>query len=288
MRLSQLIKRSLRYYWRNNLAVVLGVAVAVAVLAGALLVGDSVRASLRNLVVERLGQTSFVVTSPNFFRGQLASDIQNDSRFVASGFRSVCPLISLEGTVTHEASKRVASSIRVYGVDDRFWTFNQREGTGPKNRNSFISENLARELGTTGSDSLLLQIQKPSEIPLESLHSKKEDLGKTLRLTLSGVLNAEALGEFSIQAQQSGVRAVYVPLDLLQREIEQTDKVNLLLISETTGSESTVKETVLNSILRERVTLADLGVQLRPVMLEDQASISLEHESKVIDDLLAR
>jgi len=288
MRLPQLIKRSLRYYWRNNLAVVLGVAVAVAVLAGALLVGDSVRASLRNLVVERLGQTSFVVTSPNFFRAQLASDIQNDSRFVASGFRSVCPLISLEGTVTHEASKRVASSIRVYGVDDRFWTFNQREGTGPKNRNSFISESLARELGTTGSDSLLLQIQKPSEIPLESLHSKKEDLGKTLRLTLSGVLSAEALGEFSIQAQQSGVRAVYVPLDRLQSEIEQTDKVNLLLISETTGSESTVKETVLNSILRERVTLADLGVQLRPVMLEDQASISLEHESKVIDDVLAR
>ena len=288
MRLSQLIKRSLSYYWRNNLAVVLGVAVAVAVLAGALLVGDSVRASLRNLVVERLGQTSFVVTSPNFFRAQLASDLQNDPRFVANGFRSVCPLISLEGTVTHEASKRVASSIRVYGVDDRFWTFNQREGAGPKNRNSFISESLARELGTTGSDSLLLQIQKPSEIPLESLHSKKEDLGKTLRLTLGGVLSAEALGEFSIQAQQSGVRAVYVPLDLLQREIEQTDKANLLLISETTGNESAAKETALSSILRGRVTLADLGVQLRPVTLEGQASISLEHQSKVIDDLLAR
>ena len=263
-------------------------AVAVAVLAGALLVGDSVRASLRNLVVERLGQTSFAVTSPNFFRAQLASDIQNDPRLVASGFRSVCPLISLEGTVTHEASKRVASSIRVYGVDDRFWTFNQREGGAPKNRNSFISESLARELGTTVSDSLLLQIQKPSEIPLESLHSRKEDLGKTLRLTLGGVLSAEALGEFSIQAQQSGVRAIYVPLDLLQREIEQTDKVNLLLISETTGNESAAKETALSNILRERVTLADLGVQLRPVTLEDQASISLEHDSKVIDDLLAR
>ena len=105
---------------------------------------------------------------------------------------------------------------------------------------------------------------------------------------MGGVLSAEALGEFSIQAQQSGVRAIYVPLDLLQREIEQTDKVNLLLISETTGNESAVKEAALSSILRERVTLADLGVQLRPVTLEDQASISLEHDSKVIDDLLAR
>ena len=49
MQTSTLIKRNLIHYWRTNLAVVLGVATAVAVLAGALLVGDSVRASLRDL-----------------------------------------------------------------------------------------------------------------------------------------------------------------------------------------------------------------------------------------------
>ena len=41
MRFTDLLTRSLRHYWRTNLAVVLGVATAVAVLAGALLVGDS-------------------------------------------------------------------------------------------------------------------------------------------------------------------------------------------------------------------------------------------------------
>jgi hypothetical protein len=39
MRSVQLIKRNLGHYWRTNAAVVGGVAVAVAVLAGALLVG---------------------------------------------------------------------------------------------------------------------------------------------------------------------------------------------------------------------------------------------------------
>src|SRR5215207_746379 len=58
-----LIVNSLRYYWRTNLAVVIGVATAVAVLAGALLVGDSVRGSLRDLVVGRLGKTDYVVIS---------------------------------------------------------------------------------------------------------------------------------------------------------------------------------------------------------------------------------
>ena len=47
--------RGLRHYWRTNLAVVLGVAVAVSVLAGALVVGASVKASLRELAVSRLG-----------------------------------------------------------------------------------------------------------------------------------------------------------------------------------------------------------------------------------------
>ena len=42
----RLVHRSLAHYWRTNVAVVIGVAIAVAVLAGALLVGESVRASL--------------------------------------------------------------------------------------------------------------------------------------------------------------------------------------------------------------------------------------------------
>src|SRR5262245_39071379 len=118
MQISQLLKRSLAYYWRTNLAVVLGVTTAVAVLAGALLVGDSVRASLRDLVTQRLGQTSFVIPSRNFLRAQLATDIQTDPQFLAGGFIDACPLISLPGTVTHESSKRVASTIKVYGVDE--------------------------------------------------------------------------------------------------------------------------------------------------------------------------
>ena len=63
-----LVVRSTLYYWRTNLAVVLGVATAVSVLAGALLVGDSVRGSLRDLVLERLGRTDHVLASSGFFR----------------------------------------------------------------------------------------------------------------------------------------------------------------------------------------------------------------------------
>src|SRR5947207_15886200 len=110
MRDSRLIFRGLTYYWRTNVAVVLGVATAVAVLGGALLVGDSVRGSLRDLVLHRLGRTDAVVTSTGFFREALAGDLRADASF-AGVVDSMAPLIVLEGGVGDQASGRRASRV---------------------------------------------------------------------------------------------------------------------------------------------------------------------------------
>src|SRR6185436_1195954 len=123
---------------------------------------------------------------------------------------------------------------------------------------------------------------KPSDIPLESLHSKKDDLGKTLRLNLAEILDSAALGEFSIQPQQSGVRAVFVPLSLLQTELEQPGKVNLILVSERSRSNAAA----LNEIMRRRITFEDLGIKLRPLNVDNQSILSLEHESKMVSNSL--
>jgi hypothetical protein len=270
---------------------VLGVAAAVAVLAGALLVGDSVRASLRDLVVQRLGNTDYVITSQGFFREQLASDIQSDPQFAAGALTATCPLIASEGTITHEPSKRVGSRVRVYGVDDRFWRFNGALGKQPpQNREAFISEALSRELGANAGDSLILRVQKPSDIPIESLHSKKEDLGSTLRLTVKETLAADALGEFAIQPQQGAVRAIFIPLKSLQKEIAQEGKINLVLVSEAPKpSESTSQSAVddqLGRILKTRASLEDFGIKLRTV--GEPPGISLEHDSRMINESLAK
>src|SRR5580658_9271985 len=108
-----LVARNLLYYKRTNAAVILGVATAIAVLTGALLVGDSVRASLRDLVLGRLGKTEGVVTSAQFFREQLSSAVPGSA-----------PMIVMQGIVTHEKDGRRAAHVSVYGVDDRFWKFN--------------------------------------------------------------------------------------------------------------------------------------------------------------------
>src|SRR6186997_529449 len=116
--INRLVRRSLIYYWRTNLAVIAGVATAVAVLAGALLVGDSVRGSLRDLVRQRLGKTDRIIVSTGFFREALAAELQADAR-LAAVYGAPVPIITLQAAVSEQGSGRRASRVQVYGVDDR-------------------------------------------------------------------------------------------------------------------------------------------------------------------------
>ena len=223
MTLFRLVRRSATYHWRTNLAVVLGVATAVSVLGGALLVGDSVRGSLRDLALARLGNTHVAVTSAGFFREEIAPQLATADTH-SGGF---APLVVATGFVTHEPSGKRAGSVTVYGVDERFWTFHGvRPPAGPA-----VSQALASELGASDGDVLLVRLQRPSEIPIESLFGRKEEIGRTIRLTLSDVLPRERLGEFSLRQQQSELRAVFAPLRRIQRDLGVADRVNTVVMS---------------------------------------------------------
>ena len=143
MNLSTVTIRSAVYYWRTNLAVTLGVAAAVSVLAGALVVGDSVRGSLRDIALGRLGRTDQVLSSMGFFREGLSNDVKS-----AFGATDVAPLIVADAFVTLESSGRRASNVIVYGVDERFWKF---QGLPPVD-GVMISPALAAEVGAKDGD----------------------------------------------------------------------------------------------------------------------------------------
>src|SRR3954471_8565296 len=72
----RLILRNLLYFRWANLAVLLGMAVATAVLTGALMVGDSVRGSLRALAMQRLGPVDQALVSTRFFEQSLVDRIR--------------------------------------------------------------------------------------------------------------------------------------------------------------------------------------------------------------------
>jgi len=199
---SNLIRRSLLHYWRTNLAVIAGVGIAVSVLAGALLVGDSVRGSLKDLFLGRLGRATHVLSAAHFFPEDLANRIQRQPDF-PKRFENLCPLIVTEGVVTHQESRRRASEVKVYGVDERFWRFHDSSsdvGYAMSQREAFVSTPLATELGVHPGDSVLLRLEAHSDIPAESLHGRRENQGRTVRLAARLVLPSGGVGEFSLNA----------------------------------------------------------------------------------------
>jgi len=252
-----LVHRAVFYYWRTNLAVVLGVATAVAVLAGALLVGDSVRGSLRDLVLERIGRTDRAIVSTGFFREALGDDLAREGALAGAA-----PLIAVEGTVGDQASGRRASRVLVYGVDDRFWRFHGIAGvSGPAGRDALVSQALATDIGAAAGNTVLVRIERPSAIPIESLHGRKEDAGRTLRLDVRAVLGAADLGEFSLRPQQGVVRAVFVPLARIQQDLEMRGRVNTLLIANGASAD----HAALDRLLRARFAIEDVGLTTRVV-----------------------
>ena len=278
MDFGRLVRRSLTFYWRTNIAVVLGVATAVSVLSGALLVGHSVRGSLADLMRQRLGSADLVIASPVFFRERLAADIAAHPRFGAA-FKASAPLIMADAVVTEQDSGRRAGHVTVYGIDDRFWRFHAVAPVALGDREAALSPALAREIGARQDAAILVRVQRPSDIPLESLQSRKEDLGRTLRLTTRAILAPSSLGEFSLKAEQGDVMAVFVPLDRLRAELEVGERVNAVLVSRSAaagGGEA------LDAILADVIAPADVGLTVRAS--DDGRVVIVESSASLMDD----
>ena len=285
----RLILRALAHYWRTNTAVVAGVATAVAVLAGALVVGDSVRGTLRRLALDRIGATDFAVTSPHFVREALAAEIASDARFAAK-FALVTPLVVTEGLVTAQVSGRRAGRVLVYGVDERFWRFHGVDPQPIGDREALISPALAGDLGLAAGDAALVRLQMPSAIPLESLQSDKDSIGRTLRVTIARAFTHEPLSDFALQPRQGEIRALFVPLRRLQAELEVTGRANTLLVAAGESATGTLAD--LELLLRDHASLADSSLRLErlprrhALSVETDAGFLTDGAVKAIEDAL--
>lgn len=275
-----LIACGLRYYWRTNIAVVAGVAIAVSVLAGALLVGASVRASLRGLVDERLGRTAIAVVGQGFFRQALADDIKRSDGF-ATQFADAATLIAIDASVTHESSGREASRIAVYGIDEAFFRLHGVTGVeAPTGRQALLSPGLAAELGANADDGLLLRVQKPSAIPADTLAGRRNDTSRAVRLTTRETLAPERMGEFTLRPQQEAVRAVFVPIARLQRDLDLAGRANVVLLSAI--GDPAPQPATAERVLNQAATLSDFG--LRIIRNEAQHALIVESETGTIKD----
>ena len=256
MKTGTLIARSLRFYWRTHLGVLAGTAVATAVLVGALLVGNSVRYSLRRLALLRLGDTQLALASGGrFFRAKLADEVASQLDATAA------PALMLRGTATAADTEAFAPSVQVLGVENRFWRLGGSDDliASAGEDDLVINERLANELGAEIGDAVVLRIEKPSLMSRDAPLSADAESKVAVRLSIGAVAGDEQFGRFSLQANQVATPTAYLPLSRLQRLVDSPGRANLLLL----GGKGKLTLQRAEAALRKCWRLADAQLSLR-------------------------
>ena len=219
----RLLARSLLHFRAINCAVSLGVGVGAAVLAGALIVGSSVRGSLRSLAIDRLGAIDMAAVGERYFREQVADTVAWPGP-AATG-------ILIRGSAENAQSGMRASKIRIHGVDAEFWGFYGLEDPGIGNREALINRRVANELGAAEGDDILLRFHTDTLVPAESVMGRKADNVRMARLRVISIIEDSGPGRFGLSPQQQLPYNIYVSKRQLQQALDQPARANALFLA---------------------------------------------------------
>jgi putative ABC transport system permease protein len=247
----RLIWRSLTHHARAHLGVVLGAMVGSAALIGALLVGDSVRGTLRDMALARLAEVTVALDGGDrFFRDALSDELPFPAAAVAN----------LAGTASRADGEARANNVHVIGIDDRIERVAPRAPRFTTNETEAVVLNtaLASHLRVKAGDSVLLRVQKPSLLSREAPITPQQDSAVALRLKVKAIAADDEFGRFSLRASQIPPHNAFVPLGVLQQRLELGQRGNILLATKVTEREA-------QKALAARWQLADAELQLMPL-----------------------
>src|SRR3954462_4682426 len=215
---------SLRFHARAHFGVLLGAIVGSAALAGALIVGDSVRGTLREFALRRLGNTELaLVGGDRFFRDALADELAKSM--------AVAPLLQLSGTMTSEDGSSRVNRVQINGVDERIHRIEPAALSARSDSGVSLNTALAGRLGVKVGETVLLRVQKPSALSREAPISPQQDYSLALRLKVDAIARDDQFGRFDLKASQLPPFNAFVPLRLLQERLELTNRANMLLVA---------------------------------------------------------
>jgi ABC-type antimicrobial peptide transport system permease subunit len=280
----QYIRVSLRQYRRVHLAVGAGVAVAAAVITGALLVGDSMRGSLRDLVLRGLGRVDAVVLAEHPFRTDLVRELA-DAAPLRADYQDIQPLLLTQGVATRQTefgAVRRATGLSVYGVAEEFWSLAPPDPSGkprpPSKRwphlavrrgnEIALTRDVAGELGADVGDFVVLRIPLPGATPSDSALGEKEDASASRRLKVATVLDEgeiDNLARFGLRPSQQAPRNAFVPIETLQNMLELDEQVNAIALATAAADQAASTEVEAEALKALRPALPDYGLTVEGV-----------------------
>ena len=263
------ITRSLWFFRRQHLAVFVGTVISTAVLTGALIIGDSVKFSLGQLVEKRLGNSKFALHSGDrFFRDQLAYDLSKGLSVASSS------LMMLKGIAINPETESRINSVQVVGIDDRFWSMSEIMMPDLKDDEAIISANIARKLNLVMGDEFLLRVENTGVIPMNAPFVKENNTTVAFRIFVKAIAKNEELGRFSLKNNQVAPFNIFLSREYLAEKLDLAGKANTILIAGNKDNGLTKEE--INQSLCDHFQLTDAGIKIRDLTNEGKFEVLSE------------
>lgn len=314
----QFVRRSLSHYARTHFAVALGVIVAAMVISGALIVGDSVRDSLKAISLARMGAVDHALVTHRFFREASVAALSQQPEF-QKRFATAAPALVFQASLERKSAtgstlssansmptKTRSAGVTLYGGDERLWSLLSTEGTKPPSEKGIVlNARLAEQLRAQVGEEVTIWVELPATIPRDSLlGGKEEQTTQEIKLTVEAILSESAgAGRFDLQPSQQFPKVAFVDLHALQKslgleEVERSRRnpnakparVNAMFVSARDRHDAQTEKAVeaaeaLTRQLRDAITLEDFVLRLVPN--GERGYVSLESERMILEDSLA-
>ena len=241
MKSGRLLTQSVRHNWRTHLGVVLGCALAALVLTGALMVGDSVKGTLKTQAESRVGKIGEALLCGERFVPWPADKAKRPAVVARMFFpgEDAAGVLLMQGSATRADGKARANKVQVVGVDDDFWKLSPRDKKDSRDEKDAVplvpsvfsvslNQRLAAQLAVKAGDDLSLYVEKPGAFSKDAPLSGEEAALVTVKARVGRIVGDEDFGRFALTASQVPPNTVFVPLGELQAKVGLGEKVNVI------------------------------------------------------------
>ncbi|HBL77582.1 MAG: hypothetical protein A2W90_03285 [Bacteroidetes bacterium GWF2_42_66] len=249
---------------------------------GALIIGDSVKYSLQQITIERLGNTDAVITAgERLFTCQLAENISKNSNMKTSA------VLRANGIAIVDGGQIRVNQLQVWGIDSLFASFSNVSGQFNLSGNEvLINENLAFIMQIKAGDEFLLRVNKLSTFPANTPFVAAEETSISFRVKIKGIVGAKETGNFNLQNIQSAPRNVFINAEWLNSQLGLKDKANAILLA------GDAENSNINSLLKSSWTTDDLNLKIREnkelgysEIISERVFISQETENACLQNI---
>jgi len=254
LNLFHIVRRSITHNLKGAVYQILIIILLTAVITGSLMTGKSVRESLRQTSFEKLGNTGIMISSGiRYFDSSLAGRLASETGVNCAG------VLELDGYCQNFATQQYAPQVKIYALDDNFFSFHNNKQISIDKGSVAVNEPLANYIGLKEGDDLIIRFSSITDIPADAPFSPGRESNPSVVFKTGKILDSGNSGNFSLGISQ------LTPLNIFINRSDLTDAngkipgINRLLFERSQSVSTELIYSALLNIMKPE----DTGLSLR-------------------------